>query len=308
MAPKWLAPLLDGSTLREVSPSNAPATFNISITKQNSLNGYNPVNNKLKCFPYNYLLVSNNVGQNGILHYEKFSDNNATFRVNGVISPGCSVNLTPTNYNGNASSDIDSIGLGKFPICNFQNDMYTNWLTQNSINVLGQTITTDDMNIASAALGSVAGTITNVATGNFLGAGMSIASGFSGVSNAIMQQKQHNMISPTVSGQLNSADVNVASSNNTFHFYKMSIKQEFAKSIDQYFSRFGYKVNEVKVPNLNSRAVFNFIKVGGMDELVSGVIPSTDLEEINNIFRKGTTIFHNYSNIGNYTITNNIVN
>ena len=84
----------------------------------------------------------------------------------------------------------------------------------------------------------------------------------------------------------------------------MSIKQEFARSIDQYFSRFGYKVNTVKTPNLNSRQVFNYIKVGGMDELVSGNIPSTDLEEINSIFRKGTTIFHNYNNIGNYTISN----
>ena len=44
--------------------------------------------------------------------------------------------------------------LGKFPICNFQNDMYTNWLTQNSINVLGQTITSDDMNIAGNVLGA----------------------------------------------------------------------------------------------------------------------------------------------------------
>ena len=172
MAPKWLAPLREGTIYREVNPSNAPLSFNINVTKQATLNGYSPINNKLKCFPYNYLLVSNNVGQNGILHYEKFSGTNATFTVKGVINPGCSINLTPTNYNGNASSDIDAIQLGKFPICNFQNDMYTNWLTQNSINVLGQTITSDDMNIASAGLGALAGTITNVAVGNYAGAGM----------------------------------------------------------------------------------------------------------------------------------------
>ena len=116
--------------------------------------------------------------------------------------------------------------------------MYTNWLTQNSINVLGQTITSDDMNIAGNVLGAVSGVATNIGSGNLAGAGMSVASGFAGIAGAVMQQKQHNMIAPTVNGQLNSADVNVASGNNTFHFYKMSVKEEYARIIDSYFSMF----------------------------------------------------------------------
>lgn len=87
MAPKWLAPL-SGGVLRDVQQSNSPLSFNINVSKQNTLNGYTPINNKLKCFPFNYLLVSNNIGQNAILHYEKFSDNsNATFNVKGVLNP-----------------------------------------------------------------------------------------------------------------------------------------------------------------------------------------------------------------------------
>ena len=305
MAPKWLAPLREGTIYREVNPSNAPLSFNINVTKQATLNGYSPINNKLKCFPYNYLLVSNNVGQNGILHYEKFSGTNATFTVKGVINPGCSINLTPTNYNGNASSDIDAIQLGKFPICNFQNDMYTNWLTQNSINVLGQTITSDDMNIASAGLGALAGTITNVAVGNYAGAGMSLASGFTGIASAVMQQKQHNMISPTVNGQLNSADVNVASGNNTFHFYKMSIKEEYARIIDNYFSMYGYKINRVKVPNITGRSNWNYVKTINCN--FDGDIPQTDLNIIRAMFNNGTTLWHNPSSMYNYSNSNNIV-
>lgn len=84
MAPKWLAPY---GTLREVNQSNSPASFDIAFSKQTTLNGYSPRNNKLLCFPYNYLVVSNNVGQNAILHYEKFSTNQATFKVRGVLNP-----------------------------------------------------------------------------------------------------------------------------------------------------------------------------------------------------------------------------
>lgn len=87
MAPKWLAALQTGTLNREVAPSNSPLTFDITIPKQTTLNSYTPVNNKLKCFPYNYLLLSNNIGQNEILHYEKFSGANATFNVKGVLNP-----------------------------------------------------------------------------------------------------------------------------------------------------------------------------------------------------------------------------
>lgn len=88
MAPKWLAPLKQGGLYREVAESSVPNNFNINVPKQNTLNGYSPKNNKLKCFPFNYLLVSNNIGQNSIMHYEKFSNNqNATFNVKGVLNP-----------------------------------------------------------------------------------------------------------------------------------------------------------------------------------------------------------------------------
>ena len=305
MAPKWLAPL-SGGILRDVAQSNIPATFDISVAKQQTLNGYTPVNNKLKCFPYNYLLVSNNIGQNSILHYEKFSDNtNATFNVKGVLNPGCSINITPTNYNGNVSSDIDAISLGKFPICNFQNDMYTNWLTQNSINVLGQNITTDDINIATTGFNTVASVISSAANKDVIGAVSNTVNGASSIAGAVMQQKQHNMIAPTVNGQLNSADVNVASGNNTFHFYKMTVKEEYARIIDNYFSMFGYKINRVKVPNITGRSNWNYVKTINCN--FDGDIPQTDLNVIRAMFNNGTTLWHNPATIYNYGNSNNIV-
>ena len=183
--------------------------------------------------------------------------------------------------------------------------MYTNWLTQNSINVLGQTITSDDLNIASQGLSAIAGTVTNVAVGNFAGAGMSVASGLTGIASAVMQQKQHNMISPTVNGQLNSADVNVASGNNTFHFYKMSIKEEYARIIDDYFSMFGYKVNRVKTPNLNSRRYWNYIKTINCN--FEGDIPQTDMEIIRAMFNNGVTLWHDSTKVYDYSQNNTIV-
>lgn len=304
MAPKWLAPYTPATLL--VNDSNSPSTFNTSTAKQTTLNGYTPKNNKLKTFPYNYLIVSNNIGQNAILHYEKFSDaSNCTFTVKGVINPGCSINITPTNYNGSASSDIDAIQLGKFPICNFQNDMYTNWLTQNSVNILGATLTTDDINMASSVIGGIAGMITGAKTGNVLGAGLSAVSGAQGIAGAIMQKKQHNLIPPTVSGSLNSADVNVASGNNTFHYYKMSIKAEYARIIDDFFSMYGYQVNTLKLPNRTGRTNWNYVKT--LECNIVGDIPDSELVEIKSIFNNGVTLWHNPATFLDYSQTNGIV-
>lgn len=306
MSPKWLAPYQLTTQGNIVTDSNSPATFNTSTAKQTTLNGYTPVNKKLLTFPYNYLLLSNNIGQNAILHYEKFSDNsNCTFSVKGVINPGCSINITPTNYNGSASSDIDAIQLGKFPICNFQNDMYTNWLTQNSVNILGATLTTDDINMASSVIGGIAGMITGAKTGNVLGAGLSAVSGAQGIAGAIMQKKQHNLIPPTVSGSLNSADVNVASGNNTFHYYKMSIKQEYARIIDGFFSMYGYQVNSLKLPNITGRTNWNYVKT--LECNIVGSLPESGVEELKEIFNNGVTIWHNPATFLDYSQNNSII-
>lgn len=302
MAPKWLSHV---TTLNIVDESNAPLTFDTTTAKQTTLNGYTPKNNKLKTFPYNFLIVSNNIGQNAILHYEKFSNTNCTFTVKGVINPGCSINITPTNYNGSTSSDIDAIQLGKFPICNFQNDMYTNWLTQNSINVLGTTISTDDINVASSVLGAGSGIATGLATGNPLGVGLGAMSGAQGIAGALIQKKQHSMIPTTVSGSLNSADVNVASGNNTFHYYKMSIKAEYAQIIDEYFTMYGYQVNSLKLPNRTGRTNWNYVKT--LECNIVGNIPDSDLVEIKSIFNNGVTLWHNPLTFLDYSQTNSIV-
>lgn len=89
VAPKWLAPLTinQNELASQVAQSNNPSQYDVSTSKQLTLNGYTPKNNKLLCYPYNFMLLSNNIGQNEILHYEKFSTSTCNFTVRGVLSP-----------------------------------------------------------------------------------------------------------------------------------------------------------------------------------------------------------------------------
>lgn len=260
-------------------------------------NDYFPVNNKLLTFPYCFLNITNNVGTVHDYHYEMFNSNSCGFNIKGAMGVGCSIKMYPLDYSvkGTGSNTLGNklhaIDGGKLPTCSWLNDAYVNWLTSNSVNI--------GLNIASDLLN----TSTGIVTGNPTG----IIGGFTGIAGTMASVYQHSLQPPTAKGGVNQGDLNFAQ-RNTFNIYPMTIKKEYAIVIDRYLSRFGYKVNEVKQPNLNSRTQFNFIKVGGMDELIHGDIPSTDLEKINQIFRKGVTIFHNYTNFGNYTISNPIVN
>lgn len=274
-------------------------TGDVAPTKLTSLDGYTPVNKKLLTFPYCYLRVSNNNGSDAIFHYEKFANvegGYCHFQMLCSICPGMSIILYPSAYDGISSNYNESLSAGKFPTCGWASDSYTNWLTQNGVNIVSS-LTGDALQIAAGA-GAIASGVG--ASGGIY----NVASGIGGIRSTLTTIYEHKFNPIQAKGNVNVGDVKTSGNLNTFTAYGMSIKKEFAKCIDQYFSRFGYQINEVKTPSLTSRTKFNFIKVGGMDELISGNIPATDLDEINRIFRKGVTIFHTYSDFGNYTVSN----
>lgn len=312
MAPKFLAPLDTEQLERVVKSSTSAQSYEMQLDKNYGLQNYSPRNNKLKVFPYCYMLASNNQGNSAIYKYEDFGASKCEFIIKGALTPGCSIRMTPQNFKGIALNDEESLNLGKFPICNFVNDMYTNWLTQNSINIAGKQITSDQINIATSTISGVLQTVAGIgmmATGGgaLAGAGMianGLTSGFTGVTNAVMQQKQHEMIPPQASGNLNCGDVITASNRNNFHFYNMSIKQQYAKIIDGYFDMYGYRVNRVKVPNKAHRSRWWFTKT--IDVNIDGAIPNKDMQVIKNCYNNGITFWRNADEIQNYALSNAI--
>ena len=274
----------------------------LQITRPTTFGSYTPVNKKCYVYPYQYLNLTNNNGGNVVYNYEDFSSNTPTFELSGIITPSCSIRAIPKNYKNQTLAYNDGLLGAKYPICSWNNDLFTNWMTQQGVNIA--------LEYAKDVLTIGAGLATGLATGGVataLGAGLT-SGGISGILNTMAMVREHSLVPPQARGNTNGGDIGASYSKITFTAQTIQVKEEYIKSIDSYFSRFGYKVNEVKTPNLNTRTQFNFIKVGGMDELIHGDIPSTDLEKINEICRKGVTIFHNYSNFGNYTISNPIAN
>ena len=285
------------NTSLQYSGQNSPVTWTKSFAKPTTLNGYTPTNKKLLTYPYCYLILDNNCGQSNILQYENFSTNNCTFEMAGVPTVGGSIKCAPTNYKGEDRYQQEGVMCGKFPTCSWAGDPYTNWLTQNSVNI--------GLGVASAGL-TIVGGVAMMATGVGVGAGAGaiVAGGFS-IAQTLGQVYQHSLIPKSAEGNINGGDINTCYDMNKFYFIKMSIREEYAKVIDDYFSMYGYKVNSLKVPNITGRTNWNYVKTINCN--FTGNIPQTDLEIIKAMFNNGVTLWHNPSTMLNYNNSNTIV-
>ena len=116
------------------------------------LMSYTPRNKKLLTYPYRYLQASNNTGQITNYKVEDFaSGSTMEFKLRYALTAGGSGRIYPRGYKGIADNYDEGINLGKLPVGSWQNDLFTNWMTQNAIN------------IPTSILGSVADTAIGIA-------------------------------------------------------------------------------------------------------------------------------------------------
>jgi hypothetical protein len=284
----------------------------------NNIRGYIPRNKKLLCWPFNYINVSNNAGSTIPYRYEDFSGDIA-FKVEGVMTPSGSIKAVPQNYKyitSNENAYDYSITSAKYPICAWTTDAYTNWLTQNGVNMamqwqkeaIGSAVDIIGGGIRGALAGAAAGGIGAI-PGAIAGAGIgAIGAGASliGVAKEQFQAKtQANMVADQSRGNANAGDIVWSKHKSQFTFIPMSIKAEYARCIDDYFDAFGYQVNRMKVPNTNHRQNWWYTKT--MNANIVGNVPNEEMNKIKSAYNNGLTFWRNPSNFLNYSVSNGIV-
>ena len=269
-----------------------------------AIGNYIPENKKLLTSPYCYLMVDPHDGSSYKFNYEDFNDVFYSFAVYGVLTPGCSVKFVPLNYKGVAENYSYAFSGAKFPMCSWNSDAYTNWLTQNGVN-LGFTTLNQQEAMGLGGIGSMlaGGLLMATGIGGMMGAGL-IATGATGIFSSMQSDYKASFLPDQVKGNQNTGDVNYSLHLINPTCYEMTIKEEKAKSIDEYFTRFGYKTNRLKTPNQTGRKYFNYVEIGkseiiGYPKTTAG-IPADSMEKINNIYRGGVTLWHDHSRIGNY--------
>lgn len=293
----------DAGVFYQFTGSSSSRDLTFTLTRPTKLNGYTPKNNKLYTSPYSFINVSNNAGTTNAYSYELFSNiNSIQFKAKGSASVGSSAITVPLNYKGVAENYNEGVVGGKYPTLSWSGDSYTNWLTQNAVN------------INAGVVGDVAGSILSALGGHYLASSQTskmlgeASAGvgfFNNITNTIGQVYKHSIAPYTSQGNVNGGDVFSGANLNTCYAYAMSVRSEYAKIIDDYFSMYGYKVNSVKTPNITGRTNWNFVKTIGC--YIQADIPQDDLAEIKSMFDKGITFWHNPTTFMDYSQSNAIV-
>lgn len=280
--------------------------------------GFVPVNKKLFTYPYCYCLMTNNNGASNVLRFEDFVNGQINVKYYGVPTVGGSIIAVPFGYKNITENFVEGLVAGKFPTLGWSEDAYTNWLTQNAVNNQ-----MDKLRIGGEAILGVAQVAGGVALAS-TGAGATIGAGLisSGAStlvgagvdafNDAKEDRVHQMEPDSYKGNVGGGDILTAIERNTFIYRCMTIKSEYARKLDKFFTRYGYMQKAIMQPNLSHRANYNFVQIAKDSTTAYSnnhnniCVPASDLESINNIFRSGVTVWNNHTNMGDYSVSNGI--
>lgn len=279
------------------------------MNRPGSLDGYVPRNNKLFTEPYAYVSMTNNSGDVQEYGYEYLEYTGDTdqinFNVRSTYVGQPVASISPRGYKGTDGVPY-MVYLNNFPLASFSYSAYQNELGLNRMsntwaagrtavkavgNVIGGVFgenglvggiagaidPTDDQSAVGALLGGVGGLVT------------SVASSVDEIGTAVTKHIDRARAPMSTSGVTEPAHL-LSIQKVGFYAREMSVRADYARRIDDYFSMYGYKVDKVKDLEFHSRRNWNFIKTIGCN--VEGDCPAPVVEAIKAIFNRGVTLWH----------------
>ena len=289
-----------------------------------SIDNYVPKNKKLLTFPYTYVGFTPSNGTPKVFKYEDFTNGTPTFSIRSEINPNPNVYFIPKNYKGKSGVNVsESSVVTGYPSVSYHTDYFNSWLAQNS-KLIDLSLDKNEFNYEIAGIQNKMDLAKNVvsavgsgATGNIGGAisgvlgagGYAISQGVNEYNHdytikQTLAQKEKQSLLPNSASQ-GSTNTTLLGYNlfNEDIFCRYSIRAEFAKKIDDYFSMYGYEVDELKLPNIDNRSNWNYVKTQGAN-ITGANIPADDLENIKNMFNNGITFWHKPEHYLDYTQPN----
>lgn len=295
---------------------NQTKTTKELISTPNNLDGYIPKNQKLRTYPYLYLGFNAINGSSKIFRYEDFENGTPKFDIMSEVNPNPTILFVPKNYRGSNGDNLsDIVTLNGYPTLSSKNDFYNSWLAQNS-EIISLNMQQEQYNYEigayQTAINSMGNIISQASKGDLGALGTGANLGF----ELAKQDINHDFYIKQQMAQIEKQKllpdkVNMASSNSTLIGYglidkniftRYTIKKQFAERIDKFFDMYGYLTNNVKIPNLNNRPNWNYVKTIGSN--IIGDIPQEDIQILKNMFDNGITLWHNKNTFLDYSQNN----
>lgn len=310
--------------------------FEVNLT---SIDGYVPRNKKCFCFPYNMIMLTTNQGSSICFKPELFDvlapDNNSIHvNYHYILSASPKIYAYMGNYNNQTYYYREAITYTGFPQIACQCDTFKNWyaLNKNSITTSYITKTLDlsmgmmsllggaskmgeafndyqnfDASTANMDLAETKDYINNLNKTYYQGKSKATSGAHGVFGSASSIAKQHAMIEDmkakpsTIVGAPEGNEL-VFSGAIGIYISQETCRAEYIEAIDDFFTRFGYQVNTTKAITITNRENFDYVQT--TDCNITGDIPQEDIEELEAIFDRGVTIWHNENTYGDWNVSN----
>ena len=162
------------------------------------------------------------------------------------------------------------------------------------------------MNTASGVAG-IAGSLASP-VGTASGVANGVVNTVQGAGNAVLQLQSINAqikdisnVPPSIAKMGSNIAFDYGNNYEGYNIVFKQIKPEYQKKLSDFWHAYGYKVNELKVPNFHTRLSWNYVQT--LNCRILADLNNEDLAELKAIFDNGITLWHT-DDIGNYDLLN----
>lgn len=272
----------------------------LNYSTNRTLDGYKPKNNKLYSSPYCMIEIGTSDGQKEYLQPEYLQNGQNVIRVFTNISPSPSLLVVPEQYKGDNYAWDKSISFEAFPQCAIAIDGYKAWVASGGLakEALGVVNSFEQGMVGGLNASMGAGSYTPQETLQF---GDSAIGGATGIVQHMLNITYAKRLPNALKGSINCQPL---TSNMQIRIYERDrcVNSDTARSIDEYFSMYGYKVNKIKQPSRRNRPHYTYIKTKGLH--INGGAPSDAIRRIETIYDNGIRFWVNPAEVGNYEVNN----
>lgn len=324
-----------------IKPINQPLSFSVGsgTSEYPRTDIYTPKNKKCYTYPYSYMVITNNKGDERTLLWEqsasKTTDGRQQIRIqiSSAVAPTCEIGARPMNYMGKEVNYDEGVLLNDFPMPSWSENTFDRWWAVNKYQFMYNTVTDAITTLSNCAGGVAISKVGATSVANpFAGQAVAPRSMTDAINADIYNRSQGVEISATPTsilpvvdniveyatrkrtpnkgrGNLSSSGLPVVEDRIGFSMYSMGSKPEYIKMVDEYFSMFGYKICRLKVPNIKAaakselRPQWNYIKTTTC--IIDNLNAPADVDEqLQSIYNSGITFWMNPNNVGKYNLDN----
>lgn len=288
----------------------------LNIAMPSSIDGYVPKNNK--CFNSPYVICQlTNLNGNTVQIPLELSNGYVDIQMYFPVTQGSVPVAYPRYFNGlekNLEYAVSGLPTVQVP---WNSDTFASYIAQNQNSITNNYKELErnrEYSHLTNGINTATSFINSTATGNALGMTSTLINGVTNAMNTELNySNSKNRMDASLKDTQSKGDLVHGTFNGTAPYlvgeygFKLSILGVNAQNIemiDNYFTMYGYKVNDIKIPNLNSRSNWNFIKTAGCN--ITASIPVEAINTIKSMFDSGTTLWHDVNTMYDYSKTNSI--